>query len=68
MGGKPKDQQDSKIPGPGAYDPNHQVIKDSIKNTAASNSQRVEIVSKEVKNLPGPGTYQDHKEFGKDAK
>lgn len=64
---KPKDQPANKVPGPGAYEANPNIIKDSIRNVKMSNSQRPDVVNKSAKELPGPGNYANINEFGKNA-
>ncbi|CDW79521.1 UNKNOWN [Stylonychia lemnae] len=63
---KPEQKIDDK-PGPGQYDPNPNNVKDSLRSVKLSKSQRPEMTSKEVKNLPGPGNYESYKQFGKDV-
>ncbi len=44
-------------PGPGAYDANVNAIKDKVKNTGFSKTERGGFISKEEKAKPGPGNY-----------
>jgi hypothetical protein len=45
-------------PGPGAYDANVNAIKDKVKNTNFSKTERGSgFISKEEKSKPGPGNY-----------
>lgn len=68
MGGKSKEQQDNRLPGPGAYEPKDNLVKETIKTQVFSKTSRQDIVTKDERLKPGPGNYDNLKEFGKDAK
>ena len=67
MTGKFNDNNDNKVPGPGEYDLNHAILKDKIVSYKISKSQRDGLVSSEAQSRPGPGSYENHDNFGRDA-
>ncbi len=68
MKSRPKDIVTNNHPGPGAYQASEHIVKDRVISHKISKSERVDIVSREAKNLPGPGVYDSpHKIIGKDA-
>lgn len=56
-------------PGPGNYDPNVNVVKDSIRNVKISNSQNKSTLyhSRSTIEIPGPGSYYNGNDFGKNV-
>jgi hypothetical protein len=42
-------------------------VKETVKSQVFSKSTRTDLVSKEEKIKPGPGQYDQVKEFGKDS-
>lgn len=60
--------RDTLSPGPGAYDERSSAVKDRPISHKISGSKRTDFISKEVKEKPGPGSYKDHYEFGKNMK
>ena len=67
--GRPQDLQKNEIPGPGNYEADSSIIKDRVKTyKMEGGSSRGDIVSREAKNLPGPGAYtHNYKEIGTDG-
>jgi len=59
IGGKGKNGSKNNIPGPGNYQPNHTVIKDSVRSfkMGSSKKERGAFSSKSYSCLPGPGNY-----------
>lgn len=57
MGKKQNNSMMIKTPGPGAYDPNAHVVKESTRNVTMKSSKRPDIAPKTARELPGPGTY-----------
>jgi hypothetical protein len=45
------------VPGPGAYEPTDQVVRDRTPTYGFGKTERTQIVAKEEKNKPGPGNY-----------
>ena len=67
--GKPDDRTRVESPGPGHYSPDHSPVKDkTITYKMDSRSTRTDLVSKQAREAPGPGNYEKHDEFGKNAK
>ena len=62
--GRPEDIVKDDKPGPGHYDPNAHAVKDKVRAYKIDQSSRADIVSKEHKNLPGPGIYEQHSTIG----
>lgn len=52
-----RELQTETSPGPGAYEPADHLVKSSTKGFKQSQSQRADIVAKEMKTKPGPGAY-----------
>lgn len=67
MRGKPEDKIRNDVPGPGNYEPNVHIVKDRVIAHKISQSQRMDIVTKEMLYQPGPGEYDSPKRFGEDA-
>ncbi len=66
--GRPEDKIRNDIPGPGAYEPASNLTKDRvIAHRMDLNSQRTEIVTKEMLKMPGPGEYDSPIRIGYDA-
>ena len=59
IGGKSPDARDNGHPGPGAYNENVGPTKDrSIAYKMGNGAQRADYVSKDARDLPGPGGYE----------
>lgn len=58
----------NEVPGPGTYNQDESMIRHhSPSFKIDSQSQRTQMVSKEQMKLPGPGIYNDGRQFGQDA-
>lgn len=59
MGGKPQTKYNNN-PGPGAYDPSPEKIKDTTRTYAIGGEKRTtQFGQAQGDDLPGPGMYQD---------
>mmetsp|Transcript_35534 Transcript_35534/g.34553 ORF Transcript_35534/g.34553 Transcript_35534/m.34553 type:complete len:148 (+) Transcript_35534:4040-4483(+) len=67
--GKGSEQKPQMHPGPGSYNAKDFLTKDNnVKNYSMGKTNRQDLVSNGVKDLPGPGNYSDSKQFGANAK
>ncbi len=67
--GKSKEYHKNDSPGPGAYESEKQnLVRDKSPSFKMGSSKRSEIVSKNQKEKPGPGQYDDNNKIGKNAK
>lgn len=57
MGTKSPTRNETVSPGPAAYSPSNSLIKDRSVCYGLGKSERPDLVSKSVKQLPGPGIY-----------
>lgn len=65
MGGKSKERIDSMSPGPGHYNANDSLSKERTPQYKMSLTERADIVAKSMKDLPGPGVYDQESKLGK---
>ena len=69
MKGRPEDKQVNDIPGPGQYQSLEALVQERVLSHKISKSERSDLVSKEAKNIRGPGVYDSpHKAIGTDSK
>ena len=59
--GKESRGDKSLSPGPGAYQADYAIVKDSLRSYKMGNTKRTDIVSKELVSSPGPGNYDADK-------
>lgn len=64
MGSKRQERQDLMSPGPGSYDAKDALVKESISQIVISKSSRGDIISKNAKDMPGPGIYDQKSYIG----
>ena len=62
--GRPRDPSRNDSPGPGNYETDISMVKDRTLAYKMSSSKRADVVSKEARNLPGPGIYDQHSQLG----
>lgn len=69
MMGRPQDKKQDANPGPGSYEAKNGMSKSTTMTPVISTTKRIDIVSKESKNAPGPGQYSsNNKTIGSDSK
>ena len=58
---------DTQSPGPGAYEPSDNLTRDKSPQYKMGTTTKERSVSKEARDKPGPGHYDKHDHFGKNA-
>lgn len=58
MGKKSQYIERNLSPGPGAYDVDHNAVKEKVKHFNMSTSKRPDVAPKTSRDMPGPGMYE----------